>query len=417
MVATPSPARRHGAGVFNVLMLSLGAAFLVVTSYLLLQEAVKGLGSSGSDGKAGMPVSLGALERLSPGELADAAQEARNAFAADPLDAAAVIDLSRIAEARGDAEASERLKLIAGQMAPRLTRIQAEALTILLRRRDFDAVMDRLDGLIRARPREADRLFAVAAGIARDADGAKAVARMMARNPPWRRQFLAAMIATGEAETAYRVMGELSAINAPVEASEIRSVIDHHLKAGDVDRAYAVWLSSLSEDELKDVRLIYDGGFSHPLKGLRFDWTVTPADGLTQRLFPRNTASMDQTLQLDFVDVTGTINHLSQILRLRPGRHRLSGEIRFENFVSPTGLVFRLYCLAGSKATPLDQTASLPQSTQWIGFERTFEVPDSGCNSQLLQLESQARLENTQITRGMVAIDALNIDNLPTLAP
>lgn len=414
MVAGLSLRRGQGSGGLGWLTLALGAIFLVSTSYLTLRQVIAPHGGSA---KGSPPVTLEALQRLTPGELAEEEQAARRSFAGDPLDAGAVIDLSRIAEARGDAEAAERLKLAAGEMTPRLTSIQAEALAIFLRRRDFDAVMTRLDGLIRASPSEAASLFAIAAEISGDAEGARAVARKLAGNPPWRRQFLASLTGTGRPETAYQIMTDLRAINATVEVAETRAVIDYYLKAGNVDRGYAIWLSALSEDELKDVRRIYDGGFAHPFKGLRFDWTLKSADSLAYRLFPRNTASMDQTLQLDFVDFAGTFSHLSQILRLRPGRYLFAGEVRFENFVSPTGLVFRLYCLDGGKARALDETSPLPQSTQWIDFEKTFQVPDAGCNSQLLQLESKAKLESEQITRGMVAVDALGIDKLQPLAP
>ena len=90
--------------------------------------------------------------------------------------------------------------------------------------------------------------------------------------------------------------------------------------------------------------------------------------------------------------------------------------MRFEDFASPTSLVFRLYCLDGKTLKALDETSPLPQSTQWISFEKTIDVPSKGCQNQLLQLESKSRLENEQITHGLVAIDALAIDKLPDLA-
>lgn len=395
-----------------MLALALGAVYLAAASYLTLKHAV-----APGRGGAEAQTSVAALQRLSAGERADWAQAARKAFAQDPLNAAAVLDLSRAAEADGRDEEAQRLKLIAGDMTPRATRIQAEAMSILLTRRDFDAALSRLDGLIRARPNEAANFFALAGEIAGDPDGVAAVARMLATNPPWRRQFLGALMARGKAEVAFGVMGAMRAIDAQVDVTETRALIDAYLKAGDVDRAYAIWLASLDEDELKDVRRVYDGGFRHQPKSLRFDWTVTPADGLTVRLFPRNTASMDQTLQIDLLDFAGGFANVSQILRLRPGRYQLSGEVRFENFVSPTGLVFRLSCLDSRETRALDETAPLPQSTQWIEFEKVLQIPEVGCANQILRIESKANVEPTQLTRGMVAVDAVKIDSLPPLAP
>lgn len=274
-----------------------------------------------------------------------------------------------------------------------------------------------LDGLTRSQPDEAENFFGLAAEISDDEDGSKAVARMLATDPPWRPQFFAYLISKGQPQVASRIMNDIRGLSAPVQDSEIAGVINYYIQAGDFDQAYAAWLSSLSEEELKDVKRIYDGGFRHPVRGLRFDWTVRPADGLAYRQFPRNTASMDQTLQLEFQNFAGGVSNLSQILNLRPGRYRLSGEVRFEGFASPTGLVFRLYCLDGGSPNALDETAPLPQSTQWISFDKSFEVPSEKCVNQILQLESKTRLLNSQVTRGMIAIDAVAIDSLPALAP
>ena len=407
---------RHGSGLTGKVLAALGALFVAAAAYMMLASAVTHRidDPGGNDSGA---ISVPMLQRLSPGELADKEQTLRAAYARDPLDASAVLDLSRIAEATGNTEVSERLRLSAGDMMPRASKVQAEALAILLKRRDFDQVMAHLDGLIRAEPSQSPNFFALAAEISGDDEGSRAVARALASNPPWRPQLMSYLISSGRPETAKRIMGDLQAIGAPPDDGEIRSLIDSYLKAGDVDRAYAVWLSNLSEDEMKDVKRIYNGGFAHPLRNLRFDWTLKQADGFVYRLVPRNTASMDQVLQLDFSDFGGTFANLSQILRLNPGRYRLSGETRFEDFTSPTNLVFRLYCLEGGKVKLLDETPPLPQSTQMIGFEKTFQVPDQDCPDQVLQLESEARLQKIQFTHGLVALDGMLIDSLPPLAP
>lgn len=398
--------------MFGVAAASLGAVFLATAAYLTISQAITHDANERADA-----VTTDALERLTPGERVDATAGASAAFARSPLDASTIIALSRIAGVQGDAEAAERLKLAAGEMMPRDAKVQAEALTIFLARRDYDQVMYRLDGLTRSRPSEAANFYALAAGISGDPDGSKAVARMLASNPPWRPQFFAYLLSKGQPQLASRIMDDLRSLSAPVQDDEIAGVINYYLQSGDFDQGYAVWLSSLTEDELKDVQRVYDGGFRHPVRSLHFDWTLRPAQGLAWRLFPRNTASMDQTLQLDFQDFAGSFSNLSQILRLRPGRYRLSGEIRFDGFASPTGLVFRLYCLNKGAAKLIDETPALPQSTQWIAFDKAFEIPTDGCANQQLQLESKIRLLNSQLTRGMVAIDGLAVDNLPPFAP
>lgn len=401
-----------GGRLLGYTALGLGAAYLAVASYLTLGQIV----SSGkpADDRA---LSLEALQRLSATELQEARDAARATYEHNPLDADTLIELSRIEAAGGDAEAAERLKLLAGDMTRRDVSVQVEALTILLKRRDFDAVMVRLDGLIRARPVQAENFLSVAGEVAADPDGANAVARMLAQSPPWRGQFLSQLLAKGQADTAYKVISALRASGVAVDPAELASVIDFHLSRGDQDKAYAIWLSSLNESELKDVRLVYDGGFAHPVRSLRFDWTVKAADGFAYRTFPRNTASMDQSLQIELNGFRGHFDNLSQLLRLTPGRYRISGEARFEAFQSTTGLVFRLYCLDGGNFALLEETPALPQSSQWVAFEKTFAVPQNACSGQILRLETKTKPSDDLLISGQVAIDNVQIQRLPQLAP
>ena len=394
-----------------LLLLPLGLMFLAFTVYLALMDAI---------GRGGRPMpvpDLPSLERLSPGELADAWKDAQAAFARNPSDTNALIALARIAGLRGDKEASDRLKLIAGRMQPRSTAVQAEALPILLERRDFSGAMIKLDGLIRARPRRAGPLFAIVTDIAMDPEGRNIVSLMLAGNPPWRRQFLDHTVLEGKAGITQKLFADLRGLGAPPAPDELRLLIDSYIKKNDIDRAYAVWLSSLNDDEVKKVKLVYDGRFDEEVRSLDFDWTVTPSASFTWRRFPRSTASMDQTLQISFQEFEGSFRNVSQILRLRPGRHRLSGEVKFEGFQSLSGIVFRLYCRNGSQLAPASETAPLPESAQWILFEHDFVVPDADCPNQLLRLETQRSQDATQSTRGLLALDNLTIEVLQPLAP
>jgi hypothetical protein len=201
-----------------------------------------------------------------------------------------------------------------------------------------------------------------------------------------------------------------------VSAAETAMVIESHLRAGATDRAYYVWLETLSPDELKSVSLVYDGAFNHPVRGLFFDWTFKPAEGYAHRIFPRNTASMDKTLQIDFLDFKGAFKHLSQRVRLTPGRYRLSGEVKSESLQTPQGLAFQVYCLTPSGERALDQTAALPQAAQWIVFEKAITIPEVECPDQILRLQSLSGKEAGTILRGQLALDNISIQRLKPLA-
>ena len=277
--------------------------------------------------------------------------------------------------------------------------------------------MTGLDGLIRARPNQARALFALAAELATDPEGRRAVVAKLSERPPWRRQFLAATVSSGRPRVAQQIMSDLRTMGTPPDATELDLLIGHYLKGGEIDAAYAAWLSSLTAEELERVKLVYDGGFEGEIRNLGFDWTIKPAKGLSPRVFPRNTASMDRTLQLDFVDFGGDFANLSQNLRLRPGRYRLKGEARIEAIQPLTEFHFRINCLDAGKRSLLDETSNLPQSNQWMPFEKTFTVPPTGCTDQVLSLESRKGAGGARISRGQLALDGIAIDSLPELAP
>ena len=79
--------------------------------------------------------------------------------------------------------------------------------------------------------------------------------------------------------------------------------------------------------------------------------------------------------------------------------------------------MFRLYCRNGAQPAFVDETATLPESGQWILFEHDFIVPEADCPDQLLRLESQRSQDATQNMRGLIALDSLAIEVLPPLAP
>jgi hypothetical protein len=403
--------RRPGLGISA--LAALGGVFLAVTAFLSISEGVRLFGEGRPD-SATAP-SLETLQKLSALELREVEAKARAAFGRTPLDADALLTLARTADLQGDKETSARLKLIAGDLQPRVTSTQVEALSILLARRDFASALKRIDGLIRARPNRRTAFLTLVMEVAADPEGRNAVASVLAGDPPWRAELFKKILSDGKPEIALGLVTELRAQGSPAANAELALLVDHYLKAGDTAKAHTIWLSSLNKAELDRVKLIYDGGFEGDIRNLLFDWTVQPESGFTHRTFPRNTSSMDMSLNLEFQGFGGAFHHLSQIILLRPGRYRLTGESRFEAFQSPGGLVFRFYCLSSAGRNLIAETAVLPQSSQWTAFEKPFDIPAEDCTSQILRLESRELDKNLGEIQGKIALDNLAIAYLPGL--
>jgi hypothetical protein len=79
--------------------------------------------------------------------------------------------------------------------------------------------------------------------------------------------------------------------------------------------------------------------------------------------------------------------------------------------------VFRLNCRNGSHLTPASETAPLPEPAQWVLFEHDFVVPDADCLDQVLRIESQRLQDATQNIRGLLMLDNVAIEVLPTPTP
>lgn len=408
----PSDSRSPFSAAYAV----LGAVYLAACTYLAAGQWIERHGRAGAT-KSEDTQPVAALQRMTPGELREAEARAGDRFARDPLDPATLRELGTMAEASDRLEVSDRLKLIAGDLAPRSTSVQVDALAILLAREDFAGAMDRIDGLMRANPNMARQYLPLIAEIAANPEGRRAVAQTLASDPPWRASLFSALLAARQPDVAARLIVDVKGAGGAEDPRELARLVDYYLKSGEVDRAYAAWLSSLSDGELNEVKRIYDGDFKFPPRSLQFDWTIAPAEGLSFRRFPRNTSNLDQTLQLEFAGVQGSFDSLSQILRLGPGRYRISGETSFGNFAQRAEFRFRLYCLVDGKPKPLDETQALPQSTQWMSFASEFAVPAGECPHQLLRLEGKASDPDGNGLRGVLALDKITIDRIPDLVP
>lgn len=414
MISARLPSVRYSP--LSVTYAALGAVYLAACTYLSVGQWIERHGRAVTANSEDTH-SAAALQRMTPGEFREAQAIAEGRFARDPLDPTTLRELGRMAEASDRPEVAERLKLIAGDLTPRSTSVQVDALAILLAREDFAGALDRIDGLMRAHPNMAKQYLALIAEISGHPEGRRAVAITLARDPPWRASLFSALLAERQPDVVARLLAEVKRAGGAEDPRELARLIDYYVKSGDIDRGYAAWLSSLSDGEMSDVRRIYDGDFKYQPKSLQFDWTIKPAEGFSFRRFPRNTSNLDQTLQLEFAGARGPFDNLSQILRLSPGRYRLSGEAHFGNFDQRSDFKFHLYCLAKGNSKPLDETPALPQSTQWMSFAADFSVTAGDCPHQLLRLEAKAVDPNGNGLRGVLALDKIAIDRIPDLVP
>lgn len=348
--------------------------------------------------------------------LALQAREER-ALSANPMDARAVKNLAVLAEASGQTDRAKALTRLAGDRNLRDLGTQSALVQMMMADKDYRGALYRLDGLTRAREREADKMLPSLAAFASDKDQREALVEMLKTDPPWRSVFIA-YVTNGQFDvaTAYQLIAALRQAGSPVTNQELGLLVDRLVDRKDYDKAYFIWLNSLSEAELRRAGSVFDGEFNAELSNRIFDWTFRPVKNVEFRLTPRAAGSVDRVARLDFAPGRTAFNHLFQFIRLSPGNYVLTGEGKSENLENAGGLVWRIRC-AGQDGPPLAETPALRGSMAWAPFEAALTVPETGCDTQLLRLELNAKAVLDQDISGRVFYDNLAINRREAAAP
>jgi len=334
----------------------------------------------------------------------------RKAFLADPLDRAALNNLSLLEKVEDNDEGYRALALLAGDRSLRDTRTQADVLTIMLERKDYAGALYRLDGLLRSKaaPRGAE-LVDLTARFADESESQSALAAVLSENPPWRQRVMGAIVNRPNSAAVFRLFSKLRKTQAPPTTTEFRAFLANLVAKKQFELAYFVWLDSLSEVELRKAGHVYDGDFDLAPKNLYFGWTFEPQKNVDIRVVPRATSSTDRMLRIGFFNLRDRFANVSQLMRLSPGAtYILSGETKAEELNSQAGLVWRFYCL-GESERPIGATQTLPTPPLWVGFETEITVPADDCDTQRLRLEVDAKSVLDQKISGTVYIDQISL--------
>ncbi len=360
-------------------------------------------------GGAGAAGTADAMKTMSTSERKALLDREISAFRSDPLDPMALKNLSTLLRAEANSDRAERLAVLAGDRSLRDLPAQAEVLDILLKRKDFAGALYRLDALMRAQPARMPVLIKIAALFAEDDESRPALVAQLAKGPPWRQALIAAIIDSPNGPTvAYSLLSDLRKTEGEPTRLELRELISKLIAKNDFDTAYFIWLDFLSQADLRKAGQIFDGGFELDPQDLVFGWNFGKLRNADIRLVPRSTSSADRMLRIEFINTRDRFQHVSQVLRLAPGRYTLVGEMKAERLVTDVGLVWRLYCL-GMKQRAISQSGKLFAASTWAPFEAPLDVPGEDCSAQKLQLEVDSRATLDQLISGQVYFDNLQI--------
>lgn len=349
------------------------------------------------------------LAKLRADERLVLTSRAQQTIMANPLDGGPLMLLAALARVGGNQKKANELILLAADRSLRNTKAQADVLPILLERRDYAGALYRLDGLLRSRPERLSDFLPTLIAFAEARESRSALVTVLAQNPPWRGPLISLITEKAtRAAITYRLLADLRNTAAPPTIDEVRALLNRLIRDDDYETGYFVWLDYLTDRELLSVANIFDGGFELESKNLFFDWTYFPMNNVDVHFVPHTITATDRALRIDFVNPSSRFANLAQLLRLPAGSYLFSGEVKAGYEQVDSGFVWRLYCI-GEQERQITQTSRPPRSEDWRHFELKFEIPESGCQTQRLQLEldSRAALDN-RIT-GSVSFDNLAI--------
>lgn len=337
---------------------------------------------------------------------------ARRALLADPLELTAYRTLGLAAAARGRIEAADELMTIAGRRAKRDRPTQLWLLQRRAAQGRYPEAVIHADGLLRAWPIEMrPQVTRLLSAMAVDPAAGRAIAGVLATDPPWRSRFLIDL-SRGDSDLAapFTVFSALQDSGHPPRNIELAAYVDRLVREGLYQAAFVTWAQLLPPEGVKGRGDVYDGGFDGLPGPAPFNWQLPRLKGASVDLGPAPDGAASSSgggaLRLSFGGGAAPVVLARQLLVLPPGRYRLLGQARTERFDSALGLTWTLRCAEGAKG-PAGETGAINQSPGWTPIAAEFEVRPGACSAQWLTLEQAAH--RPVATRGQIWFDDLRI--------
>jgi len=230
------------------------------------------------------------------------------------------------------------------------------------------------------------------------------LAQLLKKQPPWRQDFFIYLSQTKNLpDVVHDFLLALRKNGVALQSAELRVTLNALLRQSFADRAYFVWLNTLSRDDLNVAGRVYDGEFTRVSDNQFFDWTILKRPTARIGVVPRPGDAADNMLSLKFYNDVGLFRHVQQYVRLQPGRFQLSFEQMASDLQTEAGLFWAIRCLKSKSL--LGNSKALKTSGPWIASNFAFEVPAQNCDTQVLSLESATRSTLDMKVNGQIAYD------------
>lgn len=385
-------------GVFGWRIVSTGFADVFAARNPSLAIAL-----DASNSRAGLAHSVALLQQDAPDIIA-AADTSRKVLREDPLAAGALTTLAQALEVGSTSDAAPLWRL-AARSALRDLIAQTNVLEEELKQDDAEAVINRIDIILRSGAIAREGLYALLTPQLAGPKYRDAFARRLATNPPWRTSFLTHLSLNGlHSDGLTTIFAALKKSSAPPTEEELRPFLQRLIAEGQHDQAYLFWLGNLPADRKPHGDLLYNSRFQLPVSNVPFDWSFEKIPGSSIRLGRLGAARI---LNVDFFGAAVPFRHVRQWLLLPPGRYVFSGLQRAQALINDRGLRWKFSC-AGKPTEAIAATDLISGTFPWQEFSIKFSISPE-CSAQELALELPARAALEQIVSGGVSFMSLSL--------
>lgn len=376
----------------------------------LSQLAASGLAAAGADeaapeesAKPGASLSL----PVRPGAARDVAQLASRAVAADPLNAEAIGILARLADLEGDDARTGPLM----DLTHRLSMRESYAGYWLMQRAVAAGQMPKALGyantLLNSRAATMPYVIPTIATLAETDATQDDVVALFASGPAWRSTAFARLLTSiTDARTPLKLMLALKDSPNPPTPSEVELYVRFLVNRNFMELAYSTWLQFQPAGFISQVRPLQNGGFEEPIGDSPFNWAIKKGTNAAVAIRTRPGSDKAKALQVDFRSARGSFPQVFQHTLLGPGQYTLKGVYQ-GSLISPRGLVWKATCHSGAALAATDNIRG--KHPDWRPFSLTFTVPPTGCRSQQITLDLDARAPSEMMATGTIFFDDLEI--------
>jgi hypothetical protein len=348
---------------------------------------------------------------LAPDNAALVRGRAERALVAEPLNARGLRILGQLAEADGDDDAATKFMRAAQTLSRHENYVSYWLVRHSALQHDYKSTVSYADVLLRTTPQSATYVMPLLAQISEDKDGAALLYLALASNPPWRKQFIAALPQyVTDARRPLDLLLELRSSSVPPASEDVAPYINLLIARKFYDLAYYTWLQFLSPEELRRAGLLFNGSFEAAPSGLPFDWKITPGAGVTIDIVPRPDNSGEHALLVDFQYGRVDYQSVTELVMLAPGTYEFKAAYK-GNLVGRRGMKWRVICANGATTTG-GESEAISGAKDWTPVAFTFTVPDKDCSAQYVRLDLDARMPSEQFVSGPMMFDDLQISHV-----